>query len=288
MKRVVQWQLAQAMVEEAANMRKRLNNEPIGMPNKPPSAAESPKPDSIGPPAKISEKTAAAIAAEVADKLTASTRSRQIMTSVLSTFAAEAQNASLATSTYPSNSLSITTSDRRMISEKHLPISDTTTTAFVPVQQIVVSTPHQPQAVLVRQSPVQSQVSATQTQYMYPVSTQQYLQPSGGVMIGLPYTFSTLPPPPPPIPQAQVINLARSSSPLVQQKQSMALIQQPTAAAAPPPLLTMNQPMLINQQPPQYALQQSAPRGYRAPASPWHNILPYSDTMTGLFELSAR
>ncbi|URE30289.1 hypothetical protein MUK42_34575 [Musa troglodytarum] len=259
-----QLQLAQAMVEEAANMRKRLKNEPIVMPNKPLSAADSPKPDSVGPPAKISEKTAAAIAAEVADKLTASTHSQQIMTSVLSTFAAEeAKNADLATSTNPSNSLPIATSDRRMISEKPLPISDTTATAFVPVQQIVVSTPHQPQAVLVRQSPVQSQASAAQTQYnMYPVSTQQYLQPSGGVMIGLPYTFSTPPTPPPPVPQ--VINLARSSSPLVQQQQPMALIQQPTAAAAPP-LLTMNQPMLINQQPPQYALQQPAPRRYFAP-----------------------
>ncbi|CAL9109527.1 unnamed protein product [Musa acuminata var. zebrina] len=255
-----QLQLAEAMVEEAVNMRKRLNNEPIVMPNKPLSAPESPKPDSIGPPAKISEKTAAAIAAEVADKLTASTHSQQIMTSVLSTFAAEeAKNAGLATSTNPSNSLSIATSDRRMISEKPLPISDTTTTAFVPV----LSTPHQPQAVLVRQSPVQSQAS---TQYnMYPVSTQQYLQPSGGVMIGLPYTFSTLPPPPPPIPQ--VLNLARSSSPLVQQQQPMALIQQPAAAAAPP-LLNMNQPMLINQQPPQYALQQPAPRSYRPLQTP--------------------
>ncbi|CAL9148929.1 unnamed protein product [Musa hybrid cultivar] len=265
-----QLQLAEAMVEEAVNMRKRLNNEPIVMPNKPLSAPESPKPDSIGPPAKFSEKTAAAIAAEVADKLTASTHSQQIMTSVLSTFAAEeAKNAGLATSTNPSNSLPIATSDRRMISEKPLPISDTTATAFVPVQQIVVSTPHQPQAVLVRQSPVQSQASATQTQYnMYPVSTQQYLQPSGGVMIGLPYTFSTLPPPPPPIPQ--VINLARSSSPLVQQQQPMALIQQPAAAAAatPPPLLNMNQPMLINQQPPQYALQQPAPRSYRPLQTP--------------------
>ncbi|RWW25889.1 hypothetical protein GW17_00009751 [Ensete ventricosum] len=247
-------QLAQAMVDEAANMQRRLNNEPVVMPTKPPSTTEPPKPVLNSPPDKDPKKTAAAIAAEVADKLAASTHSQQIMSSVLSTFAAEeAKNAGLAASTTPSKSFSAAPPDRRIIAEKPLSISDTTATAFIPVQPIVVPTPHQPQAVLLQQNPVQSQASAPQTQYsMYPVSTQQYLQHPGGVMIGLPYTYSALPPPPPPPPQ--MINMGRPS-PSAQQQQQMALIQQPP----PPPPLTMNQPMHITQQPPKFALQQPAP-----------------------------
>ncbi|XP_042390344.1 regulation of nuclear pre-mRNA domain-containing protein 1B-like isoform X1 [Zingiber officinale] len=241
-----QLQLAQAMVEVAANMQRRLNNEPLLA-------------DSNGPSTKGQKKTAAAIAAEVADKLAASTHSQQIMTSVLSTFAAEAaKNVGLATSSNPSNSYSITPPDRRMAAEKPSPISDTTASALIPLQPIVVSTQHQPQAVLVQQGHVQSQPSASQTQFnMYPVSTQQYLQPSGGVMIGLPYTFNALTPPPP---SPQIINLARPS-PLPQQQQPMAMMQPPP----PPPMpLTMNQPLPMNQQPPQFTFQQHpAPPNYR-------------------------
>ncbi|XP_065018401.1 UPF0400 protein C337.03-like [Musa acuminata AAA Group] len=254
-----QLQLAQAMVDEAANMQRRLNNEPVVMTTKPPSTMEPRKPVLNSPPDKDPKKTAAAIAAEVADKLAASTHSQQIMTSVLSTFAAEeAKNAGLAASTTTtSNSFSAAPPDRRIKAEKPLPISDTTATAFIPVQPIVVPTPHQAQAVLLQQNPVQSQASAPQTQYsMYPVSTQQYLQHPGGVMIGLPYTYSALPPPPPP--QPQMINMGRPS-PSAQQQQPMALIQQPP----PPPPLTMNQPMQITQQPPKFALQQPAPPSYR-------------------------
>ncbi|WOK99876.1 hypothetical protein Cni_G08588 [Canna indica] len=271
-----QLQLAQAMVEEAANMRRKLNNEPVVVTIKPPSEAETPKPNSNGPSAKAPDKTAAAIAAEVADKLAASTHSQQIMTSVLSTFAAEAaKNVGLVSSTKPSNSFPTTPPppDRRIIAEKPLPISDTTAPALIPLQPIVVSTSHQPQAVLVQQNPVQNQPSAvSQTQYnMYPISTQQYLQPSGGVMIGLPYTYNTLPPPPPPPPQ--IINLARPS-PLPQQQQPqpppMALMQQPQ-----PPSMTMNQAMQINQQPPpQFTFQQPAPPSYRPLQPPGMTYYP--------------
>ncbi|XP_072990557.1 uncharacterized protein [Typha latifolia] len=254
-----QLQLAQAMVEEATNMRRLLNNEPV-------VATKMPKQGSNGPATKPPKKSAAAIAAEVADRLAASTHSQQIMTSVLSTFAAqEAKNASLTGTTNSSNSVSEAPPDRRTKVEQPLPNAATTT--FLPVQPIVVSTSHQPQAVLVQQARIQNQASTPQPQYnLYQGPAQQYLQPSGGVMIGLPYTYSALPPPPPP-PPPQMMNLARPG-PLTQQQQRMALIQQPPP---PPPPLAMNQQQMpvnqqlmpINQQQPQFTLQQPAPPSYR-------------------------
>lgn len=264
-----QLQLAQGMVEVAANMQRRLNNKPVVSAKPPP--AEPPKPNLNGPGAQPLKKSAAAIAAEVADKLAASTYSQQIMTSVLSTFAAEeAKNAGLV------NSAGLTTSftetpDKKMTLEKTMPASDptATTTAFVPVQSMVVSAAHQPQTVLVQQAPMQNQASATQPQYhLYQSPAQQYLQPSGGVMIGLPYSYGAVPPPPPPPPQ--MMNLARPV-PLTQQQQqqSVALVQRPPPPSMPINQLLpvnqqpVNQTMAINQQPAQFNLQQPAPPSYR-------------------------
>ncbi|MED6158259.1 hypothetical protein PIB30_031098 [Stylosanthes scabra] len=78
--------VAQAQVEEASNMRARLDNEDSSQ--KMITATTSPAVANGKSEAAI-KKSAAAIAAEVADKLTASSSSRLIMTSVLSTFAAE-------------------------------------------------------------------------------------------------------------------------------------------------------------------------------------------------------
>ncbi|KAG6467284.1 hypothetical protein ZIOFF_074894 [Zingiber officinale] len=165
-----------------------------------------------GPSAIARKKTA-----EVADKLAASTHSQQIMTSVLSTFAAEAtNNVDPATSTNLPNSHSAVAPDRRMITENPMPISDTSTTSLIPFQPIVVSTPHQ-QAVLMLLAP--------QTQYMYPVPMQPYLQPTGGLMIGLPQSYNTIPPP-------QMINLARPSA-LLQQQQQLAHGNDTTTDASP-------------------------------------------------------
>ncbi|XP_008810163.1 formin-like protein 7 [Phoenix dactylifera] len=245
-----QLQLAQGMVEEAANMQRRLNNEPVVASANRPSSAEPPKPHSNGPAAQLLKKSTAAIAAEVADKLAASTHSQQIMTSVLSTFAAEeAKNAGLVRSANLTNSFT-ETPDKRMKVEKPMPVSDpTATTAFVPVQPVVVSAAHQPQTVLVHQTSIQNQASATQPQYnLYQGPAQQYLQPSGGLpLIGLPYSYSAVPPPPPPPPQ--MMNLARPP-PLSQQQQpqSVALVQQPPPPPPPPPM-PMNQLLSINQQP---------------------------------------
>ncbi|EYU24021.1 hypothetical protein ABFS82_12G009500 [Erythranthe guttata] len=88
-----QIQVAQAQVEEAELMRKHLNEDRTFEPKK-----------SNPPTEKVNGKSAQQIAAEVADRLAASTSSQYIMTSVLSTFAAEeAKNASLTTSSSGNN-----------------------------------------------------------------------------------------------------------------------------------------------------------------------------------------
>ncbi|KAG1338535.1 formin-like protein 7 [Cocos nucifera] len=241
-----QLQLAQGMVEEAANMQRRLNDEPVVSANQS-SSAEPPKPHTNGRAAQPLKKSTAAIAAEVADKLAASTHSQQIMTSVLSTFAAEeAKNAGLVTSANLTSSFTtMETPDKRTKVEKPMPVSDSaTTTAFVPVQPVVVSASHQPQTVLRHQTSIQNQASATQPQYnLFQGPTQQYLQPSGGLpLMGVPYSYNAVPPLPPAAPQ--MMNLIRPL-PLSQQQQSVALVQQPP----PPPPMPMNQLLPINQQP---------------------------------------
>ncbi|XP_010909446.1 uncharacterized protein [Elaeis guineensis] len=278
-----QLQLAQGMVEEAANMQRRLNDEPVVVSANRSSSAEPPNPYTNGPAAQPLKKSTAAIAAEVADKLAASTHSQQIMTSVLSTFAAEeAKNAGLVTSANLTNSFN-ETPDKRMKVEKPMPVSDSsTTTAFVPVQPVVVSASHQPQTVLMHQTSIRNQASATQPQYnLYQGPTQQYLQPSGGLpLMGVPYSYNAVPPPPPARPQ--MMNLIRPSPLPQQQQQSVALVQQPPPPPPPMPmnqLLPMNQqpanqPMPINQQPinqsmpinpqpAQFNLQQPVPPSYR-------------------------
>lgn len=77
-----QLKLAEATVDQAANLRRRLNNEPVIDSKSKPHANGATESD---PP----KKTAAAIAAEVADRLAASSHSQQIMSSVLSSFAAQ-------------------------------------------------------------------------------------------------------------------------------------------------------------------------------------------------------
>ncbi|XP_057807061.1 LOW QUALITY PROTEIN: uncharacterized protein LOC131021785 [Salvia miltiorrhiza] len=77
-----QIQVAQAQVEEATSMRKQLHEGRV--------FELKPSTDDNANSEQTSKKSAAAIAAEVADRLAASTSSQYIMTSVLSTFAAEA------------------------------------------------------------------------------------------------------------------------------------------------------------------------------------------------------
>lgn len=209
-----QIQVAQAQIEQAVNMRKRLNNEPTIV---------SPKPDSNGVASEPLKKSAAAIAAEVADKLAASTHSQQIMTSVLSTFAAEAaKNAGLSTSSADNS-----TPKNNVKLEKPM----------IPLPPVVASSTPQPQYNL------------------YSAPAQQYIQPSGGVMISVPYTYTTLPPPPPSVPQ--MFNMARPPLPPLQQP-PMALLQQSAT-----PMAIHQMPLPMNQQHQQFGLLQPAPPSYR-------------------------
>ncbi|KAL0912481.1 hypothetical protein M5K25_018454 [Dendrobium thyrsiflorum] len=226
-----QIQVAQAQIEQAINMRKRLSNQTPSVP---------PKLDSNGVASEPPKKSAAAIAAEVADKLAASTHSQQIMTSVLSTFAAEAaKNAVLSTS---SASNSSSTPKNNMKLEKPM----------ISLQPVVATTTPQPQYNL------------------YQAPAQQYIQPSSGLMIGVPYAYTTLPPPPPPAPQ--MMNMSRPPLPLPAQQQH----QQPMPPPQPPPMTLVQQPAVqampiaihqlplhMNQQQGQFGLLQPAPPSYR-------------------------
>ncbi|XP_078180054.1 uncharacterized protein LOC144574077 isoform X2 [Carex rostrata] len=77
-----QLQLAEATVDQVANLRRRLNNEPVIDSKSMTHANGHTESDPL-------KKNASATAAEVADRLAASSRSQQIMSSVLSSFAAQ-------------------------------------------------------------------------------------------------------------------------------------------------------------------------------------------------------
>ncbi|KAI3911542.1 hypothetical protein MKW92_052411 [Papaver armeniacum] len=187
-----QLQVAMAQSEEACNMRKRLNNETDAS-----SSAD----------ANSKSKTAASIAALVADKLTASTSSRQIMTSVLSSFAAqEAKGVGSVTTTSSSNGTK-PVMDSNVYITAQPPTAPTT-----PSYQTVVM--HQP-------SPIQNQASTSQPLYHIMTtqpSQQQYLQPPSGIMTGVTYSYGNLqpqqappqqaPPQPGPPQQQHMMNLA--------------------------------------------------------------------------------
>ncbi|MCL7030016.1 hypothetical protein MKW94_009744 [Papaver nudicaule] len=190
-----QLQVALAQSEEACNMRKRLNNEADAS-----SSAD----------ANSKAKTAASIAALVADKLTASTSSQQIMTSVLSRFAAQEAKGvgSVTTTTAAPTTPSVMDSNVYITAQP--PTAPTT-----PSYQTVVM--HQP-------SPIQNQASTSQPLYHLMTTQpthQQYLQPPSGIMTGVTYSYSNLqqpqapsqqaPPQPGPPPPQHMMNLAVAS-----------------------------------------------------------------------------
>ncbi|XP_048128287.1 regulation of nuclear pre-mRNA domain-containing protein 1A isoform X4 [Rhodamnia argentea] len=217
---LTQMQVAQAQAEEAESMRKRLMDEDYIF-KSPTSATQGLDINAKG--GQTPKRTAAAIAAEVADKLTASSSSQLIMSSVLSTFAAE--EAKSAGHTKSSNK-----------SDKTIPASDVS--AFMPSQPH--ATHSYQAAVIVNQQTIQqqNQCSASHSQY--------YLQqPSGAMMPSYGYVnFPTMSPGPAPPPHAlsAMVPLSQQSLPMAQ-KQSMALPQQPVP-------LTQQQPMPLSQQPP--------------------------------------
>ncbi|KAL5555929.1 hypothetical protein UlMin_038165 [Ulmus minor] len=205
-----QMQLAHALSEEASNMRKRLEDENYVF--NPSTAAASPVDANAGQ----MPKSASAIAAMVADKLTASSSSQLIMSSVLSSFAAEeAKNAGLTKATTSSNSFT------------SMPMS---------------SGPNPYQSGLVSQPGSQQAAPSPQTQYhmLSNPASQQYLQPpTGGVMAPYGYgSISPLPPgalPPPPhmmspmVPYTQPLQPAQQQTVPAPQQQPMPLSQPPAA-----------------------------------------------------------
>lgn len=156
-------------------MRERLDNEDSSY--KIPTATTSVT--NTNSKSEAATKSAATIAAEVADKLAASSSSQLIMTSVLSTFAAEsAKNAGL-------------TSESLSNSEKSVSMPDPN---VMPAQQLF-ATQHSYPSVLVPQPTMQNPAAASQGQYHMLQNTQQYLQPTGGVIS--PYGYGSIPPLPP-------------------------------------------------------------------------------------------
>uniref|UniRef100_A0A0E0KVR5 CID domain-containing protein n=1 Tax=Oryza punctata TaxID=4537 RepID=A0A0E0KVR5_ORYPU len=240
-----QLQLAEAMVEEAANMQRKLKNEPVIPSSKPLSSVESGKPLSNGQ-AKDQQKTAAAI---LADKIAASSNSQQILQSALSKFAAEeAKNSSE------------TRQDKRLKIEHSSQVpSVANAAAFVPMPQMTTTTTQQPQAILVQQTPMQNQPPAPQPQYnIYQAPPHQFVQQPGGVMMGMAYNMNTMAPPPPPPPQ--MMNLARPSPSTPQPPMGI----MPQTQPSPPAPTMLQQQMPMNVGPPmQFALQQSGAPSFR-------------------------
>ncbi|XP_022894751.1 regulation of nuclear pre-mRNA domain-containing protein 1B-like [Olea europaea var. sylvestris] len=243
-----QMQVAQGQAEEAANMRKCLNEDHVID-----SKALIASADTNTKPAQTTRKTAAAIAAEVADKLAASSSSQYIMTSVLSTFAAEeAKNAGLVKSSTSSTSFS-SASNTPMSN----PVSDQT--VFLPAQQPNPSQNNQYQSHMMAQPSIQGQISNSQSMYhsLPKPPSQQYLQPSGGIVAS--YDYGSLPPlppgPPPPPPPSYMMN---PMVPFTQQ----------------PPQMTHQQPLVMGHQPSTLAQQQIGPVPQQPHATPSSLPLP--------------
>lgn len=245
---LINFQVAQGQAEEAANMRKCLNEDHVID-----SKALIASADTNTKPAQTTRKTAAAIAAEVADKLAASSSSQYIMTSVLSTFAAEeAKNAGLVKSSTSSTSFS-SASNTPMSN----PVSDQT--VFLPAQQPNPSQNNQYQSHMMAQPSIQGQISNSQSMYhsLPKPPSQQYLQPSGGIVAS--YDYGSLPPlppgPPPPPPPSYMMN---PMVPFTQQ----------------PPQMTHQQPLVMGHQPSTLAQQQIGPVPQQPHATPSSLPLP--------------
>ncbi|KAG8373329.1 hypothetical protein BUALT_Bualt11G0012900 [Buddleja alternifolia] len=223
-----QIQVAQAQVEEASNMRKRLDEDRVFDP-KPLTSST----DVTAKPAQSTKNSAASIAAMVADKLAASTSSQYIMTSVLSTFAAEeAKNAGLTKSSPSTPSFSSAASDSNLFMQGQPS----------PAQSNPYPGP----------GPLNPQAQYHSIPNPPPM---QYMQPPGGITGS--YDYNSLPPlppgPPPPVPSymvnpmvmAQQQQLAMGHQPLaLPQQQNVTFSQQP-----PAPTPASYRPLAPNQAP---------------------------------------
>ncbi|KAL9271422.1 Regulation of nuclear pre-mRNA domain-containing protein [Drosera capensis] len=249
-----QMQVAQAQLEEANNMRKQLNDETYVSTSNPVTGT----PHSVIPSSNTGakpKKTAADIAAEVADKLAASSSSQLIMSSVLSSFAAqEAKNAGLTTSTGAGPNSHTTASEisvpNILPKVEQLP-SGSDPNVFMPAQRALVPPSHSYQSVMVAQPMMQNPNPSTQPQYqLHPgTPTQPYMQPSGATGSYGYGSLPHLPAPQPAVPpqqlQPQMVNTMMTLVPhqlQITHQQQMPIVQ-------PAPINQM-QPMMLMQKPP--------------------------------------
>uniref|UniRef100_A0A7N0UPZ9 CID domain-containing protein n=1 Tax=Kalanchoe fedtschenkoi TaxID=63787 RepID=A0A7N0UPZ9_KALFE len=255
-----QMQVAEALIVEAGTWRKRLTDDNyVAVPRV--SMKESTAADANSKTEQGSKKTAAAIAAEVADKLAASTSSQYIMSSVLSTFAAEeAKSAGLAkissSNSFPPmpmipgnanglpNHNSGATPDQKMYmgtqtftgQQNHSPVSTSDQNIYGATQtQTFVGQQNNPyQSVYVSQPVIQTAAPNSQAQYhliaQAPPPQQQFMPPAGGVLAQ--YGYGNVPPMQQGQPPAHhmVSPMMQMQQPPLQQQQFIPVAPQP-----PPP-----------------------------------------------------
>lgn len=228
-----QIQVAEAQAGEASNMRKYLDDENYVGERKP-LAITSTSNETLAKAGQTSKKTAAAIAAEVADRLTASSSSQYIMSSVLSTFAAEAaKSAGLSKpSSYPATNNSFSKPEKSL--------SDSN--VLMPTQLLNPPPSNPYQSMLVPHPTVHGQMPNTPGQYhsLPNPTSQQYLQPSAGMMS--PYGYGSIPAlpsvPPPSAPPSYITTMVplTQQQPLSMMQQAVGQHQQvPLPQQAPPP-----------------------------------------------------
>lgn len=253
-----QMQVAQAQAKEAMNMRKQLNDENYVADSKP--STVTPPPIDANATGQTPKKSAAAIAAEVADRLAASSSSQDIMTSVLSTFAAEeAKKSGLTQPSTISNSFH--SQPNNIISnsisqpEQSYPVSDPN--AFMAAQPLNVQTNTPYHSVMMPQPTMQSQMPNSQAQYISLANppSLQYMQPSGNIVTSYGYgnnghPMTPGPPPPPPTYMMSPMVPMSQHQPLTMNHHQSALSQQnhvpmPQQPPAPPSYRPLQSPGML-------------------------------------------
>lgn len=234
-----QIQVAQAQAGEAGNMRKCLDDE------------------NYVAGGQITKKTPATIAAEVADKLAASTFSQYIMTSVLSTFAAEeSQTAGVTKSSKPTASPLVSTNNPTIRQEKALPDLNVAI-ASQPINAPPMNNPYQ-----LPQLNLQGGLANSQPPHYHSVpipSSQQFLQSATGGLASSYQYGSGIPPLPPGLPPAAPPPYMISST--------MAPLPQPHHLQSP------QQQLSISHQP-SFALNQQQLSTHLSQLSPAHGFQP--------------
>lgn len=238
----INFQVAEAQLELASNIRKHLEDENY-VANPRSSVTPASSNDVTAKTGQTTKKTTAAIAAEVADMLAASSSSQYIMTSVLSTFAAEQEkNAGLSkssTATTPLSSVPNTTANCSLIKTEGKPLDPN---SFMSGKLLNHS---QNNLYQIPQGTMRGQIANSQAQYHLLPNThsQQYLQPSGGTLSSYAYgSIPPLPPGPPPPPPPPPL-----SYPLGQNQVQINQQQPLSSGHLPPPINQQHQVPLLPQ-----------------------------------------